>query len=194
MREEKFTQPSLYHYNYNLKKKWFVAFRYYDEGTETTKQFQFRGDINKFSKKKDRIAEGNALRDAIYEMLLDGWNPLTGFKKKGKELIESGTLIETIGYLIEIRKGSIKAESTRTYVDVQKVFEKWIIEEGLKKIRPTQFTNVLARKYLDSRLAAGYGASTHNKHLSMMITFFNLMLDRKIVKENTFNGINTLSK
>ena len=194
MKGVNYTKPALYHYDYDLSKKWFVAFRYFDQSTETWKQFQFRGDINKYSKKKDRLAEGNALRDAIYEMLLDDWNPFTGYKSKNVQLVESGTLVETIAYLIEIRKGSIKKESTRTYVDVQKVFERWLKSEGLKNIRPAQFTPVHARRYLDNRLASGYGPSTYNKHLSMLITFFNLMIDRKIVKENPFKGIRQLRK
>ncbi|MBW6491972.1 MAG: site-specific integrase [Lentimicrobium sp.] len=194
MREGKFSRPKLFHYDYNVKKRWFVAFRYVDEETDTIKQFQFRGEINKQLKKKDRIAEGNALRDAIYQMLLDGWNPATGFKTKEIELIDSGTLIETINYFVEIRKSSLKKESTRTYVDVQKVFESWLKKDGLKNIKPHQFTNNLARKYLDSRLEVGYGASTYNKHQGILMTFFNLMLERKIIKENPFKGIKKLRR
>jgi hypothetical protein len=47
----KYTQPKIYHYNYDIKKAWMVAFRY--EG----KQYQIRGDINRFKTKKQRLVE-----------------------------------------------------------------------------------------------------------------------------------------
>jgi hypothetical protein len=42
-----FSNPKLYHFNYDLKKKWFVGFSF--QG----KQFQFRGKINLFKTKKE---------------------------------------------------------------------------------------------------------------------------------------------
>jgi integrase len=191
-----YSKPKLYHFKYNLNKKWFVGFRYYDNELNAYKQYQLRGDINKFSTKAERIAEGNALKSALSDLLQLGWTPSKGLPESSddKKISSNKTLIESLKYLIEIRKSHVKPESTRTYIDVQKVFEGWLKSEGLLNIKPDQFTNELARKYLDSRLASGYGASTHNKHLSMLITLFNLLIERKHITENPFKGIKPLRR
>ncbi len=189
---EKFTKPKLYSYNFDLKKVWFVAFRFHDNETGIVKQFQYRGDINKFSSKKERIEEANALTAVLQEMLESGWNPI--LNKKEEDNKPTTTLIDTLEYLIEIRRNTIKPESTRTYNDVVKVFTGYLNKIGLNKIHPFQFSNLNARSYLDWTLKKGYGATTHNKHLSMLITLFNLMVDRQYLKVNPFVGIKSLRR
>lgn len=192
MAASKFTKPKLYSYDYNPNKTWFVAFRFTDGETGITKQFQYRGDINKQKTKKDKIAEAAALRTVLEEMLESGWNPI--MNRKLEENKPTYTLIDTLEYLIEIRRNTIKKESTRTYVDVVKVFTSFLKQEGLSKINPAQFNNLLARKYLDWCLAKGYSSTTHNKHLSMLVTMFNLMIDRQYLKINPFKGIKALRR
>ncbi len=192
MPPENYTKPKVYHNDFDVNKTWFVAFRYTDLASGMTRQFQYRGDINKQKTKRDKIAEANALRDVLYQMLLDGFNPFTGITRKQSNF--SGTLIDTVDQLNEMRENTIKRESTRTYKDVAKVFNEWLKSQGISKITPTQFSNQLARKYLDYCLGLGYNSSTHNKHLSMLITLFNLMLDREYVKLNPFKGIKPLRR
>lgn len=189
---DKYTKPKLYSYDFDLKKVWFVAFRYRDNDIGIVKQFQYRGDINKFKTKKERIAESNALRVVLLEMLESGWNPISNRKVEDEK--PTFTLIDTLEYLIEIRRNTIKPESTRTYNDVVKVFISYLRKQGFTKIQPVQFSNLLSRKYLDWCLEKGYSATTHNKHLSMLITLFNLMVDRQYLKVNPFVGIKALRR
>ncbi len=190
--KKRYTEPVLYTYNFDLKKAWFVAFRYTDLETGKAKQYQFRGEINKQTTKKERILEANALIFVLEEMLEKGWNPQT--KITEHQETPKHTLIEALEFLIELRKNTIKKESTRTYTDVVKVFTKFLLAKGLSKIQPYQYTTSLAREYLDAGLTKGYSATTHNKHLSMLITMFNLMVDRDYLKVNPFKGIKSLRR
>lgn len=192
MPQNKYTKPQVHHYEYDVNKTWFVSFRYTDSESGLTKQFQFRGEINKQSTKRDKIAEANALRDVLVQMLESGWNPI--LNKTEKDTTPTTSLIDTLNYLIEIRRNTIKPESTRTYSDVVKTFISFLKGQGLTKILPSQFTNLMARKYLDWCLDKGFGSSSHNKHLSMLITMFNLMIDRQYLKSNPFKGIKPLRR
>lgn len=190
----KFTSPVLHHSDFDLSKKWFVSFTY-TSSEGASKRFQFRGDINKFSSKKDRIIEANSLISALKDMLEDGWNPISGEKEQEEDRFR-GNLIETLNFLNSIRRTSLKPESVRTFEDVSKSFTRYLIKSGLKDIYPSDFTNTMAVKYLDTLLLRKVGPSTYNKHKNFMNTYFNLMIDRKLVKKdkNPFAGIKELRK
>jgi integrase len=130
------------------------------------------------------LVEAKGLRDAIEELLNEGWNPET--KHTEQPVL---TLLECLEEIIELRRKTLRPESTRTYIDVFKVFKVWMIKNGLEYIYPENFTQNMARRYLDEKLRAGYGGATHNKHLSMMITLTNIIKDRGQLKINVWLGI-----
>lgn len=189
----KYTSPRLYHSNFDLSKKWFVAFRFTDIQHNITKQFQYRGDINKHQSKAKRLEEARALIQALSEMLESGFNPLSNTIHEPKKT-NTQNLIYILNYHNSIRENTIKPESSRTYKDVTKVFSHWLKSVSMEKIMPDQFSKILARKYLDHLLEKGYGPNSHNKHLSCLITLFNLLLEREIIKINPFVGIRALRK
>lgn len=190
----KYSSPILYHYNYDLSKKWLVGFSY-TSSEGASKRFQFRGDINKFSSKKDRILEANSLIAALKEMLNDGWNPVSGENEIEEDKFR-GSLIETLNFLNSIRRSSLKPDSVRTFEDVSKSFCKYLVKSGFKDIYPGDFKKNMALKYLDSLLIRDVGPATFNKHKNFMNTYFNLMIDRKLVKkeQNPFAGIKSLRR
>lgn len=98
-----FTEPKIYPENHDLAKAWFVAFRFSDRSTGKTKQFQFRGDINKFSSKKDRLREANSLKEALWDMLDSGWNPFYD-RKETHEDVHLTPLCDVLDHILELKK------------------------------------------------------------------------------------------
>lgn len=193
----KYSTPVLVHRDFDLSKKWYVGFTFYDpEGAR--KRFQFRGDINKFKTKKDRIIEANSLIEAIKDLLDEGWNPITGNKTDDipENELSGLTLVDTMEKLNKIRRTYLRKESIRTYEDISKSFVKWLKAKGYKHIYPKDFTSSMAVNYLDSVSLRGAGATSYNKHKHMMFTYFNNMIGRKVVKKgnNPFADIKELRR
>jgi hypothetical protein len=58
-----FTDPKVCHYDYDIKKDWFVYFRFKNPDTGKSKLFVYKAGINLVKSKRTRIAEANSLRD-----------------------------------------------------------------------------------------------------------------------------------
>ena len=60
----------------DMKKSWFVWFRFFNASTGKWQQLRYKHDVNQYKNYKERLAEINALRQTLKEELRDGWNPL----------------------------------------------------------------------------------------------------------------------
>lgn len=83
-----YTEPVLCHSNYDLKRAWYVYFRITNELTGETIPKQFRGGINYWPDKRNRLHAGNSLVKTWKTKLENGWHP---FKEIEKPLINSST-------------------------------------------------------------------------------------------------------
>lgn len=70
-----FTEPMLCHYNYDLKKAWFVYFDITNHATGQKLRKQFKGGINFWKTKEDRVREGKARITFWRNRLEKGWHP-----------------------------------------------------------------------------------------------------------------------
>jgi integrase len=75
MTRKGFTQPKLYDGKGDLKKEWFVGFRFTDPVTQIRKPFQLRMGINYYKTKSERYAEAKLVIASISDKLAKGWNP-----------------------------------------------------------------------------------------------------------------------
>jgi integrase len=182
-----FTEPILCHYNFNMKKDWFVYFRYPDISGKKI-LLRFKAGINYEKEKRERIKAGNALRDALsYKLNNENWNPLL------KETpIQHKILSKVLDDIMNIKKSSMKPKSIRTYQDIVNMFKKWLTDNG-HNIYPQQMNNIIARAYMDYLLKdRNYSGKSHNSQLGILITFFNCMIEREIIEKNPFKGIKEL--
>jgi len=184
-----FTEPKIYPENHDLAKSWFVAFRFSDQASGQTKQFQYRGDINKLSTKKERLREANSLKEALWDMLDSGWNPFSD-RKETHEDAHLSPLCEVLDYILELKKSTLKKKSIRNYYDSIRMFKAWLIKTGKRTMLPGSFTILHARNYLDYLMVErGNSGKTVNSQMSYLHGFFSVMLDREIIQKNPFTGI-----
>lgn len=187
-----YSNVEIYPKGRDMEKSWLVAFRAIDPNTGISKRFQFRGEINRKKVLRDRLREATSMRDALMQMLEDGWNPFSGNIESEHEekRIPLGELLDRY---LEVKKSSIKKKSYRNYSDGIRWFKQWLKSKGRAKILPNAFTVVHARAYADYlQLERGWNGKTVNGQVSYIKTFFNMMVEREIIQKNPFAGIKKL--
>lgn len=182
-----YSEPKLFPTDRDIKKSWFVAFRFTNPDTGERKQFQFRGDINRHKSKHDRTIEGNSLCDALNSMLKEGWNPFTDENEKE---YERKTLYDLLDDMLQIKKSTLKIKSYRTYSDAKNMLQRWMAKKKMKIIMPLSFTPKHARQYADYLLSErNYQGKTFNSVIGFTKTFFNMLIAREIIEKNPFSKI-----
>lgn len=187
-----YTDPELCTYDGDTSQSWFVYFDVTNTLTGETKRKQFRGGINYWHTKEDRLREGNALKKFWIKKLEAGqYNPFAkpGFEKPVEIPTDITTAIERI---LALKKTSLKNKSLRNYSDISKMFTSWLKDNGFSKLKLYQFSNQLAQAYMDYLLInKKYSGKSHNNQLGILKAFFNGMKapGRKWITENPFVGI-----
>lgn len=192
-----FTEPALCHYNHDLKRSWFVYFDVTNHVTGVTIRKQFRGGINYWPDKTNRLKDGNALVKMWKEKLHRGlYNPFKQVGDTPTATIElPKNITEAMDWVYELKKASLKEKSVEGYRDIKKRFLEWCKKNRYDILPLYAFKNVFAQAYCDYLiLERKYCGKTHNNHLSVMRLFFNVMKKRwpQLVKENPFVGIDML--
>jgi integrase len=173
-----YTQPKLVHYDFDLSKKWFVYFRY------NGKVFKHWAGINKHKSKAARLKEAIATRNALIIALEKGWSPIKDEPQKVR------TIHKAVKDMYDIKKGSLRRKSQRTYSDIVNMFCGWLEDKAYSHLFPGNFTPVLAQSYLDHLIKdKGYSGKTHNGQLGILKTVFNMLVKRDIIVKNPFQGI-----
>lgn len=190
-----FTEPELCNYHGDTSRPWFVYFDITNTLTGETKRKQFRGGINYWHTKEDRIREANALKKFWKKKLEAGqYNP---FAKKGttKPMEVPADIQAAIEKILALKSTSLKKKSLRNYTDISNMFITWLKDHGFYKLKLYQFSNQLAQAYLDFLLLEKkYSGKSHNNQLGILKAFFNAMKapGRKWIIENPFIGISEL--
>jgi len=182
------TDPVVCHYGYDLTKSWFVYFDFTDDLTKRKKRFQFRGEINKFSNKEERIKEANGLKRFWKLELENGWNPF--MKDRVKKLPIHYTIFEGLDAVLKVHLPTLQKRTKETYHYVVRLFKEWLTKEGMDNISLAEFTKQDAQVYLDTLITErGYSGRTHNDHLIILATLFNVMLAKEWIIKNPFKKI-----
>jgi integrase len=119
----------------DIKKTWFVNFRFYDVAAQKWVPRHEKKGINKFKKYKERLAEANSLKEAIADALRQGWNPLTGNYAAGDPLgdIEEATTM-TFAQAVTFALGKCST-APRTYSNYKNSAER-IMKESRNVVIP----------------------------------------------------------
>lgn len=187
-----YTEPVLCHYEFDLSQAWFVAFDITNANTGEVKRKQFRGGINYYHTKEERLLEGNALlehwRDKLHKGQYNPW--ATGQEVNPIEIPE--TIKDALAKILALKKASLKPKSFRGYRNIHDMFLKWLTLYHYQKLRLHQFTPAMAQAYLDYLLIEkGYAGKTHNNQHGILHTFFGAMMipGRKWIAANPFAGV-----
>lgn len=197
--ERKFTDPQVSPSNprkQDLKKKWYVWFRFFDADTGKVKQFRFIKGINQYDTLAERVLEANALKETLKEELQNGWSPIDGYPERFFDNpIVIYSLQEAIDYVLKIKEQTLRKKSMYAYKYITALFLDWLTANNMNYLQVKAFTNQKAQQYMDWMLMKKkYSGRTFNDHLIVLRTFFNCFMDRDWCTKNPFRSVKRKSQ
>lgn len=171
-----YSKPSLITCRGDVAKKWFVQF-YFHETDESgqilsKKQLQFKGGINYYHKKSERLAEGNAFRSVIQDKLADDWHPVTdAYPQRELSAYQQWQEKPITVALTEIQKEmKVSAETARAYRLAVNYFNACAVKVNLHdtKIKAVKRSTII-------QIWNAYKKSDHawNKNLGYIAALFS---------------------
>lgn len=175
----------------DMAKDWYVWFRFFDvsepDADKQWKQLRYKKGINEFKNFRERLAEANALKQALKEELQDGWNPLV---KDRLHVIKIYSIEEALNHVLHIKEMTLKTKTRYAYKYIINLFLEWLKLKGLNVFAIKRFTPGLAQEYMDWMLMKKkYSGRTFNDHLIVLRTFFNCFVERDWILKNPFRSV-----
>lgn len=184
MKKSVFTIPKVVKYD-DLSKSWYVYFRY--NGTKIC----FKKGINYIKNYNKRLAEANALRDALYAKLKKGWNPLI------PDIFDTSsemTLLEALDFALEKKKDAL---APKTYLGYRGSidFVKTSIDALSLNYLPVADTKRIHVKTILEKVKLQRKASnnSYNKYLDHFRAVLSELIQWDILQFNPANNIRNLT-
>ena len=166
---------------------WYVWFRFFDATTGKWRQLRYKKGINEFKNFRERLAEANALKQALKEELRDGWNPLV---KDRLLSIKIYSIEDAFKHIVGIKEMTLKIKTKYAYRYITNLFLEWLRQKGLNGLSIKRFTPGQAQEYMDWMLMKKkYSGRTFNDHLIVLRTFFNCFIERDWIQKNAFRSV-----
>lgn len=189
-----FTKPKVYHFDYDLKKNWFVGFELTNLSSKEKIRKQFRGGINYYKTKPERLRAANALRDYWQKELENGqFNPF----HQSESISHPKNLKESIERIIKLKSTSMKPKSIRNYKDITRWFLGFCKINKFDELPLNQLPKNLGRMYTDYLLTEReLSGTSHNNQMGILKTLFNNMKadGREWISFNPFTNIAALPR
>lgn len=187
----KFSKPKVHHFNYNLKKNWFVGFSITNQSSGITLYKQFRGGINYYKNVKDRLTEANALKTYWQEQLELGlYNP---FEEENTN--HPRNIRQAFERIIQLKSTSLKPKSLRNYKDISRWFLEYCQRESLDQLPLNKLPSNIGRAYTDYiLLEKKVSGTTFNNQMGILKAMVNNMMEegREWLDKNPFDKIQEL--
>lgn len=168
-------------------KDWFVYFNFTDHLTKKTARKQFRGGINSFKTKEERLLQGNALRAYWKQELKAGWNP---FSKPDDPIITRPTIIQALDTIFHLKEASCNHKVIEKHKYILKLFKGWLHDASMQQVLVCKFDAHLARAYMDYlTVKKKYSGRTFNDHRTTLGTYMNCFIEREWISKNPFKAI-----
>lgn len=160
--------------NGDLKKDWFVWFKYEHPVTGKYERFRFNKGFNKYKTKTERREHGILFRNVIDKLLSNGFSPYGEYNPLDNLLNKQKTVVTCIDkYLVEV-KPYLRPKSYDKYSFQLKVFKKWLIENNLSHLLINDVRKATVLEFLtETREKRKWGGKTYNHYLVDITTFFN---------------------
>ncbi len=187
-----YTEPQLCHYNYDLKKAWFVHFDITDLVTGTTLRKQFRGGINYEKSKEERVRRGNAIKKYWSNKLADGWSP---FKRKSEIITETDLNNLTFNKAVDfaLSKCKVASKTKQDYSGTCEFFKDAAIELGLSKMPITDIKRMHIKLMLEHITnKRKWSNKSYNKNIGYFRSVLSHLEEWEIIEYNPAKKIKPL--
>ncbi len=183
MNQSNFTKPKVIKYD-DLKQSWYVYFRY------NGKKIVYKKGINYIKNYNKRLAEANALRDALYDKLKRGWNPtIPDFYDTSSEM----TLIESLDFAIEKKKDNLAPKTYLGYRSSVGFIKTAIIALDLIYLPVVDVKRIHIKTILEKiKLQRKASNNSYNKYLDHFRAVLSELIQWDIIPINPANNIKNL--
>lgn len=185
-----YSEPNIYNAKGDLTKRWYVYYSFRNPITKKLeRQTPIYAGINNYKNIKERKEAAKNLKDAVTQILKNGFNPFSELLDNNKAY----TIKESFDLVLELKK-SILAE--KSYSDFQSRinrFKKWLFENtGLDQSNSIHFiTKKIIIAYLNHVLSDSSARNRNNTRICLSMLYTTLE-DNEIVKTNLVSRISVL--
>ena len=178
-----YTIPKVTKYG-DPKKSWFVFFRY--DG----KLFRFKKGINYIENLKKREIEANALRDALYQKLKEGWNPLI---PDIEALNPDMGIIEALTFALDKKKETLAEKTIIAYTSAFNFFCAATNTLKLDRLQISEVRRIHVKLIFEQiKKDRKWSNKSYNKNLGFMKSIFSELLQWDKIENNPAHNIKAL--
>lgn len=180
-KEKKIFALKLRHYNYCLEKKWYIEYHTFNKDGEKIKR-KYRGEINHYNTKEQRLQAIEEILDYIKKF--NDVPPKRPGSRKVQMYNDEQQYYKVVEEYLTSLKYRLRKKSFQTYQSVFRDFLNFIHRNNINELK--KFSEDLANYYINSM---DKSASTKNKTIVILKTFFNFLIEKNYLKNNPFKKI-----
>lgn len=201
--EKKYKSAKLFHAEKDISKPWYVYFYYrHPEWTPTCnvdvegkkiekyQRFRVKAHINRTHSVRGRLKEGRLLRNAINELLREGWSPFIVSELSGTKWERTDTALREV---VRLKKKKVSKETHSSHRSSVGAFIDWLRERNLAHLPPDLIERRNILEYLNELTESrGLSNNTRNNNLNYIRGMFSYMYARELITRNPTTGIEKL--
>lgn len=184
MKKSIFTIPKVVKYD-DLNKSWYVYFRY--NGTKLC----YKKGINYIKNYNKRLAEANALKEALHEKLKKGWNPLIPDMYDTSSTLN---IIQALDFSLEKKKDNVAPKTFLNYRSSVSFVKKAVLDLNLEFLPVSDLKRIhvktILEKIKEQRKASN---NSYNKYLDHFRAVLSELIQWDIIPINPANNIKNLT-
>lgn len=193
-----FRKATLTHYDYDIKKSWYITYYAFDVQLNRMRRARFF-KINHLLTVEERKAYARQVIRLLNKKLADGYHFDSAMKRKQEieEIQQDETprkIVEALNFVLDLKSKTLRKASIKTYRAAINIFIDFLRLKKLDSILAESFELIFAKRFFDYLLIKEYPPLTVNLYTQMIKTLFNELMERKMVKENPFRQIKKLKE
>jgi site-specific recombinase XerD len=160
--------------NGDLKKDWFVWFKYEHPVTGVSERFRYNRGFNTFNTKGERRDHGKVLLSVIDTLLEEGYTPYLEYLPLQNLLNKQKTIVICIDKYLKEVEADLRPNTLTKYTLELKVFQSWLIENGHGQLLLNDARKATVLDFLNEmKDKRSWSGKTYNHYLTDITTFFN---------------------
>jgi len=196
--KKKFTEPKIYHggENFDLSKRWYVYYSFEHPTKKDTKgnpilkrQTPVTLKVNqRYKVKKERLFHLQLIRDALHQMLKDGYSP---YDHRTKENDLAYTAESALDFAFELKKGLVSDNTLRDYKSRIGRFITFLGQKGLLRRNVLDIDKKIINEYLNG-IQKNSSARNRNNTKVVLGAIFSVLESNDIIPRNFIHSITKL--
>lgn len=186
-----YSKPKIYNANNDLKKRWYVYFYFKNPATQKmTLQSPIYLGVNKFKTIAERTKAIKRLREAVENVLINGYNP---YQDEHFQIDEKQNLSvkAAADFVLKIKKNQLKETSFKDFKSRVNRFVDYLLDNGFAGRYISSVNRKTITTYLN-HVQEDSSAANRNNTQNNLSVMFAVLVDNEIIPHNPFANIKKL--